>query len=318
MKKSVSIGAVLILAVIPLMSCSSNNNTGQNTKNKQSTQSSVKKDAPKQSDTSSGTSSKSTSASNSGTSSSTSSNSSTSGSSSKSDTSSKSTGSDQQQSNSAPATSQQVLKNIAAALNTKVPLMLPSNVTVSSGKYLTATTKSQTWYYNTQLYEASKPTKINSSSASKGTPIALIEGTEYKNAAMAKQQIAGVSQVDTSNSQAIDLGHGIKGLPNGGAGHAYITWNEGRWTLWINSPSESKYQNPNYKNSKQVAEEAVAYLHDHALPAPQTVGVVKISTWNNSTQTTVNWQDHQMTYQVTSKDPLTALKVAVAMHHVMN
>jgi hypothetical protein len=49
------------------------------------------------------------------------------------------------------------------------------------------------------------------------------------------------------------------------------------------------------------------------LPVPQKIGVVSINIWNRNNGTTVVWQDSQTVYQVSSGDPMTALKVAAAM-----
>lgn len=217
-------------------------------------------------------------------------------------------------------TQKEVLNKIAAVLNTKVPLMLPINVPVDKGKYLTATTISQTWYYKINFYESSKPTDINSPAASKGNMIATVEGTEYKNAASAKAAVSGYSQVDPSKypGMEIDLGHNIKALGEGGLGHGYLTWNEGRWCIRVDSPNDKTHINKNYPDSKKLAESVVEYLNNHMLPAPQKIGVISIDNWNNSHGTTIQWQYNQMVYRVWSQDPLTALKIAVAMKFMKN
>lgn len=212
-------------------------------------------------------------------------------------------------------TQKEVLNKIAALLNTKVPLMLPANVSVDKSKYLTATTISQTWYYKINFYESSKPADINSPAASKGNLIATAEGTEYKNAASAKAAVSGYSQVDPSKypGMEIDLGHNIKALGEGGLGHGYLTWNEGRWCIRVDSPNDKTHINKNYPDSKKLAVSVVEYLNNHMLPAPQKIGVISIDNWNNSHGTTIQWQYNQMVYRVWSQDPMTALKIAVAM-----
>lgn len=218
------------------------------------------------------------------------------------------------QSKPAPASQQEALNQAAAALNTKVPIMLPTNVPLSKGKNLTASTKSEQWYYQTKLYGTDKPATINSQSVEDGSLIATVEGTEYKDAASAKKSIPGYRKVDTSSADlSIDLGHGIAGTSEGAAGHAYVSWNEGRWSININSPTDPSYATEQYKDSKKLAEQMVAYLNKEALPAPQSIGVITVSNWKKSMKTTVQWQFHEMTYKVTSQDPMDALKVAVAM-----
>lgn len=216
-------------------------------------------------------------------------------------------------------TQQAVLNQIHAALHTTVPLMLPTSVPVEKG-YLTATTTSQTTNYKANLYETKQPTKINSQAASKGTFIATVVGTEYKNAASAKENIteSGYMQVDFSNipDSPVDLGHRIKAMAEGGAGHQQMIWNEGRWCVRMDSPSDPAFRNKEYPDRDQLAKDIVAYLEDHMLPAPQKIGVISIVIWNQDYGTTVQWQENQTVYQISSPDPMTALKVAVAMKSV--
>jgi hypothetical protein len=217
------------------------------------------------------------------------------------------------QSNTPPTTTQEALKDVTAALNTRVPLMLPTSVPVTQGKYLTATTTSETWYYKVQFYEANDPTEINSQAASKGVPIATVEGTEYKNAASAKENIIGYVQINPTQNPTIDLGHGIKGVADAGMGHSYIMWNEGHWSIKIDSPNDPQYKSTIYPDSRKLAEDIVSYLNAYFLPAPQDIGVITVNNWNKNAGTTIQWQYHEMIYQVTSNDPFVALKVAVAM-----
>ena len=227
-------------------------------------------------------------------------------------------GSEAENSSSQAVTSSQaqqsVLDQIRAALNTKVPLMLPMSVPVEKGRYLTAATVSQTTTYKVSFYETNQPAEINSQAASKGTLITAVEGTEYKDAASAKENISGYEQVDTSNyGDLLDLGHEIKAVAAAGLGHQYLIWNEGRWCIRMDSSTDPAYKNKEYPDRNQLAKNIVAYLDEHMLPAPQKIGVISINIWNQNDGATVEWQDDQTVYQVSSEDPMTALKIAVAM-----
>ena len=213
-----------------------------------------------------------------------------------------------------PKTQKEAIGDLASAIKTKVPLMLPTIVPVTQGKFLTGTTHSETWYYKVSLFETAHPAIINTRSAYSGALIATVEGTEYKDEASAKASINGYTKVDPTQGFSIDLGHGIKAVENAGMGHSYLMWNEGRWSLNIDSPNDTTYKNKKYPDSKKLAQDVVAFLDQNGLPAPQSMGVIMINNWNKSYGTTITWQNHQMTYQVTSSDPFAALKVAVAMH----
>lgn len=213
-----------------------------------------------------------------------------------------------------PQTQQDIFGQTRSALSTKVPVILPSNVPIGDGESLTATTVSQTWYYKACFFGTKQPAAVNSEDASKGTPIATVEGTEYKNATLAGKEI-NYQQVDLSGHQIppVDLGRNIKAEEDAGAGHGYLNWNEGRWYITMDSPNNPEYKNKTYPDSKQLAKQIVAYLDQYLLPAPQKVGMIAIDNWNNNMETIITWQQNQMVYQVTSSDPMTALKVAVAM-----
>lgn len=209
---------------------------------------------------------------------------------------------------------QEALQQTKATISTRVPLVLPADVPVVEGKYLAATTVSQTWHYEADFFAANQPAAVNSKEASQGTPLAVVKGTKYRNLASAKDSI-GYQQVNLSAAKdfLVDLGHNIRAEEDAGCGHGYLNWNEGRWFLMMDYPNNPEYKNKTYPESEKLAQQIVAYLDSHMLPVPQKVGMVDIDNWNNNMGTIITWQDNQMVYQVTSRDPMIALQVAVAM-----
>lgn len=213
-------------------------------------------------------------------------------------------------------TQQKVLKQVHAALSTKIPLMLPKELPVDRNRYLTAVTKSLSKSYKAAFYETSRPAAPNTGDAAKGTPIAMVEGMDGKSADNSGSGFFDYEKVDPSafkGENALDLGHSIKAVDDVGLGHQILTWNEGRWCFHVDSPSDTAYQSKKCPGRMQMAESVASYLENHMLPVPQKIGVADISVWQRSYGATVKWQYHQVVYQVVSKDPLTALKVAVAM-----
>ncbi|GGH84149.1 hypothetical protein JOD43_001928 [Pullulanibacillus pueri] len=212
---------------------------------------------------------------------------------------------------SPPKTIHQAMEDTAHALKTSVPLILPTDASLAEGTYLTSVTKSEKWFYQVKLYEVDQPTEVNSGAAGKGKSIGTVEGTEYKNSAAAKKAITHYYQVDQPN---IDLGHNIKGESSAGAGHSYIIWNEGRWSLSIDTPTDPANQTTQFDTGKTLAKEIVDYLESHTLPAPQSIGSITVHAWKDSPSITVFWQNHEMTYKISSQtDPLGVLKLAVSM-----
>ena len=220
-----------------------------------------------------------------------------------------------------PQTQQEALKQVKAALNTKVPLMLPTGLPVEKGCYLAAKTVSQAQNYKVNLYEVKQPEAVNSKAVSKGTLLATVEGTEYQDASVAQDNIPMYRRVDFSgvpSNYQMDLGHNIKAEESAGLGHQWLYWNEGRWFLRLDSPIDPAFKNNKYPDRDQLAKDVVAYLDNYMLPAPQQIGVINIMDWvGNQKQidntTAIQFQKGQTVYQITSTDPMVALKVSVAM-----
>jgi beta-lactamase regulating signal transducer with metallopeptidase domain len=211
-----------------------------------------------------------------------------------------------------------VITQANKALNTKVPVMLPARISTAQGRYLAATTAAQTSNYKVNFYETNNAAAVNSKEASQGTPIASVEGTLYKDEANAKQTILDnnyevLSLSSYNEEMIINLGHNIKALRECGMGHNFITWNEGRWCLHVESPSDPAYKYTKYPNSGDLAENVVTYLSTNMLPVPHEVGVISIEDWAKNHEATIEWQENKTVYQISSSDPMTALKVAVAM-----
>lgn len=216
-----------------------------------------------------------------------------------------------------PQTQQEAIQQIKAALNTKVPVMLPTDVPVENVSCLTATTVSEAQNYKVNLYEGKHPEAINSKAASQGTLLATVEGTEYPNASSAKNSISAYQKVDVSGAdQILDLGHNIKAVEDAGLGHQQLIWNEGRWCLWVDSPTDPAYKNKEYPDRNQLAKDVVEYLEQYMLPAPQDIGVIYIGDWDENkadNSTNITFQKNKTVYHITCEDPMTALKIAVAM-----
>ena len=211
-------------------------------------------------------------------------------------------------------TRQSVLDRIGAALDTKVPVVLPASLPVGEGRYLTATTVSQPESYQVNFYETDQPVEIDSQAASQGTPIASVEGTEYPDAPSAKKSIADYRQVNASDyDEFLDLGNRLKAVTQAGLGHEHIFWNEGRWYVEVDSAIDPAFQIKGYPDGERLAKDVAAYLDGHMLPTPKEIGTILVKNWNQSSGTAVQWQDGRASYRIGGKDPMTALKVAAVM-----
>ncbi|WP_406687707.1 hypothetical protein [Rossellomorea vietnamensis] len=149
--------------------------------------------------------------------------------------------------------------------------------------------------------------KANSDTSSENEEI---QKKEYESAEDAAAAINGYEKVEQTN---IDLGHGIKGLQEGAAGHEYLYWNEGDWLIKVDFPTDPKYRIDGYDGAEDMAKKVVEYLEKNYLPAPDEKGVITINGFKEHPETVVKWQKGKNVYTITSKEkePFDALDTAV-------
>lgn len=122
-----------------------------------------------------------------------------------------------------------------------------------------------------------------------------VDKKTYKSEAAADKQIKPYHRV---KHKTVDLGHDIKGSQDGATGHLYTQWNEGRWLLQVDAPTDASNAVKDFKSGKKTAKKVVAYLEDHYLPPPHDKGKITISTWKDHPGTKVKWQDHRDVYTI--------------------
>ncbi|QHE60550.1 hypothetical protein FHE72_05445 [Rossellomorea vietnamensis] len=137
-----------------------------------------------------------------------------------------------------------------------------------------------------------------------------IQQQDYDSSKEAAAQIEGYEKVDQTN---IELGHGIKGLQEGAAGHEYLYWNEGRWLIKVDFPTDPQYKVDGYEGVEDMAKKVLDYLEKNYLPAPDDKGVITINGFKEHPETVVKWQEGKTVYTITSKEkePFSALDTAV-------
>lgn len=138
----------------------------------------------------------------------------------------------------------------------------------------------------------------------------LVEENHYSSEEEAVNAIEDYYQMEQTN---LDLGHGIKGFTEGAAGHQYISWNEGKWLIEINFPTDPVYAINNYENAESLAKAIVTYLEDHFLPPPDQRGKIQINGFREHPETIIQWQKGNKVYVINQKtaNPLEALQIAV-------
>lgn len=129
---------------------------------------------------------------------------------------------------------------------------------------------------------------------------------EFNNQAQAASYVTNQPGYTTGNQQGlptVNLGDGIIGTLNSGAGQQMLQWNEGNWSFTVRA-STVQGQDPT-PTAKQIVNE----LQTVYLPAPQNHGV---GTFDIATNTyTLTWQKNNKVYSVSGSSPSDVIAKAV-------
>ena len=129
---------------------------------------------------------------------------------------------------------------------------------------------------------------------------------EFNNQAQAASYVTNQPGYTTGNQQGlptVNLGDGITGTLNSGAGQQMLQWNEGNWSFTVRA-SAVQGQDPT-PTAKQIVNE----LQTVYLPAPQNHGV---GTFDIATNTyTLTWQKNNKVYSVSGSSPSDVIAKAV-------
>lgn len=133
---------------------------------------------------------------------------------------------------------------------------------------------------------------------------------EYASVHEAMDAIEDYQEIEQTNT---DLGYGIEAMVEGAAGHQYISWNEGRWLIQIDFPSDPQYKVDEYEDGESMAKAIVEYLEDNTLPAPTSQGVIRIEAFSDHPKTSIRWQEDATVYEIEEEnsDPIDTLQIAV-------
>lgn len=137
----------------------------------------------------------------------------------------------------------------------------------------------------------------------------LVKEETYSSEKEAVNAIENYYEIEQTN---LDLGHGIKGFAEGAAGHHYISWNEGKWLIEINFPTNPEYAIDNYENAESMAKSIVNYLEEHFLPPPDQRGKIQVNGFREHPETIIRWQQGNKVYEIDQKtaNPLEPLQIA--------
>ncbi|MFJ7859389.1 hypothetical protein ACIQZM_16010 [Peribacillus sp. NPDC097206] len=168
-------------------------------------------------------------------------------------------------------------------------IKLPTDFPVTKGKHVTAIASSTQNKATFTFYNTDKQLEINDPKIKEtGQLVGKLVITQYKTEKAASEEI---DQTVFTDGKAVDLGHGITGYQDAGAGSLFTSWNEGRWAIIARSTTEKS------EESLATAKETVEFLETHMMPVPKKYGQLHIDA--NDTGSLAKWQKQKFVYTLT-------------------
>lgn len=129
-------------------------------------------------------------------------------------------------------------------------------------------------------------------------------------AAQATNSSASTNSSSSSSASqepgAVDLGHGITGHQDRGAGQTYVSFKMGRWQVVVHGNDVNEKASTTVQKAKQL----VGYFQDHTLPIPSSQGIVQLDAPDNSIH--ISW-DQNKKVNTLNGDPSNTLQKAVSL-----
>ncbi|QCR32472.1 hypothetical protein C1N55_09920 [Lysinibacillus sp. SGAir0095] len=168
-------------------------------------------------------------------------------------------------------------------------ITLPTNFPVTKGKYLTAITSSQQDVVTFDFYETDSELPINDLNIkNNGQFIGHLVITKFATAEAASEEI---DKSIFTEGKAVNLGHGITGYQDGGAGSLFTSWNEGRWAIIVRSRTEKS------EEGLATAKKTVEFLETNTMPVPKQNGHLHIDAEHKGSL--AKWQKQNIVYTLT-------------------
>ncbi len=169
-------------------------------------------------------------------------------------------------------------------------LELPSWTAENSG-HIGAAVREEKDSVEIQFYETEEPMLLNDPALANATKTALLTIQRFSSAATANEQIA-FEQYDKVGGTPVDLGYGITGYQDAGAGSLFTSWNEGRWAIIARTKTDTP------KEGEQLARQTVSYLEEHTLPIPYEHGSLHVDV--DEQGSFIKWQKKELVYGLTA------------------
>ncbi|MCM0599836.1 hypothetical protein [Periweissella fabalis] len=154
-----------------------------------------------------------------------------------------------------------------------------------------------------------QPRPFNAANLKNENPYAIFQKQTFSSVDQAAQQINYISPDNNQGLPSTDLGSGITGYSQMGAGNIHLVWNEGNWSLSVHAI------NIENQDPKPMAKEIVTLLNTYRLPIPDKHGQVQLDVNINpgARDQIIRWQAKNVVYTITAHDPSTAIKLAASI-----
>ena len=149
---------------------------------------------------------------------------------------------------------------------------------------------------------------LNDATLSSQIPYLVFNKKTYASQSAAAQAIRNYD-LDTSGLATVDLGHGIKGTIDAGAGQRYLTWKEGKWQLMVHAAAV------NAEDPLPTAQHIVALLEQYYLPAPDDrgTGTFEVSVGDGERPQVLTWMRGNVVYTMEAHSTDTLVQMAASL-----
>lgn len=170
------------------------------------------------------------------------------------------------------------------------PLALPSWTTEES-QHIGAAVIEEVDQVEIQFYKTEEPMRLDDPALISLQKTALLTIQRFSSTEEANGQI-GFQKYEVAGGRPIDLGHGITGYQDAGAGSLFTSWNEGRWAIVTRTMIDAA------EDGEQLARETVVFLEEHTLPIPHEHGSLHLDVHEKGSL--AKWQKENLVYGLTA------------------
>ena len=151
--------------------------------------------------------------------------------------------------------------------------------------------------------------RLNDPTLSSQTPYLILSKKTYASKAAAAQAIRHYDDSSTAGLPTVDLGHGLTGTIDAGAGQRYLTWKEGHWQLTVHAAAV------NGEDPVPTARHIVELLEQFYLPAPDDrgTGTFEVSVGDGERPQVLTWMRGNVVYTMEAHSIDTLVQMAASL-----